>query len=252
MANPGTQSSAPESVDDSPGMTSSQSLGQRLRDAREARGMSLREMARRIDVSPSFVSQVERGKANPSVGTLYALVSELGASLDELMGDSPIATEQEVVDEPTISREFDPHMAWDPQTATWPRVGVPVQKGKKRNRIVMSGVVWERLTADDDPFVDFLHVEYAPGSSSCPDDNMMRHGGREYGTILSGKINVQVGFDEYELGVGDSIHFDSATPHRLKNPYDEPCSAIWFVVARRQDTRVFEPLVVTSHLPGMP
>jgi len=234
------------------GSNSSAHLGQRLRDAREARGMSLREMARRIEVSPSFVSQVERGKANPSVGTLYALVSELGASLDELMGDSAIAADSAVSPIAAALPDLDPNMEWDPQTANWPRVGIPVQRGKKRHRIVMSGVVWERLTPDDDPFVDFLHVEYAPGSSSCPDDNMMRHGGREYGTILSGKINVQVGFDEYELGVGDSIYFDSATPHRLSNPYGETCTATWFVVARRQDTRTFEPVVVSSHLPGLP
>lgn len=246
----GAKDLAPESVDDS--ATASQVLGQRLREAREGRGISLREMARRIDVSPSFVSQVERGKANPSVGTLYAMVSELGASLDELMGDSTPGAEQETTDQISTANELEPRLAWDPGSANWPRVGAPVQRGNKRSRIVLSGVVWERLTPDDDPFVDFLRVEYAPGSSSCPDDNMMRHGGREYGTILSGKINVQVGFDEYELSPGDSIHFDAATPHRLSNPYDEPCSAVWFVLARRQDNRDFEPVLTGSHLPGMP
>ena len=54
-----------------------------MRAARGARGASLREVARQVDVSPSFVSQVELGKASPSVGTLYALVSVLGISLDE-------------------------------------------------------------------------------------------------------------------------------------------------------------------------
>lgn len=248
MANP-EQSSNPEIADDST-TTASQNLGSRLRAARESRRISLREMARRIGVSPSFVSQVERGKANPSVVTLYAFVSELGASLDELMGDSTIEASQQAPQE--TSTPLEPGLAWDPQTTTWPRVGIPVQRSNNRSRIVMSGVVWERLTPEDDSFVDFLQVEYAPGSSSCRDDDMMRHGGREYGTILSGRINVQVGFEEYELGVGDSIHFDSATPHRLSNPYDEPCSAIWIVVARRQDNRVFKPVVMSNHLPGMP
>ena len=64
-------------------------LGPAVRAAREARGLSLRELARRLDVSPSFVSQVEHGKANPSVGTLYALVTVLGTTLDDLIGDEP-------------------------------------------------------------------------------------------------------------------------------------------------------------------
>jgi len=62
-------------------------MGQRLRAAREAAKMSLRELARRVHLSPSFISQVELGRAAPSVGTLYAMTSELGLSLDSLMGD---------------------------------------------------------------------------------------------------------------------------------------------------------------------
>ena len=62
-------------------------LGAAIRATREARGLSLRELARRIEVSPSFVSQIELGKVNPSVATLYALVGVLGTTLDDLIGD---------------------------------------------------------------------------------------------------------------------------------------------------------------------
>jgi len=57
---------------------SSTPMVQRLRAAREAAKMSLRELARRVDLSPSFISQVELGRAAPSVGTLFAMTSELG------------------------------------------------------------------------------------------------------------------------------------------------------------------------------
>src|SRR5262245_64621379 len=60
------------------------SLGARLRAERERSGLTLRELARRLEVSPSLVSQIETGKSQPSVRTLYAIVSELGISLDEL------------------------------------------------------------------------------------------------------------------------------------------------------------------------
>src|SRR5665213_2413765 len=59
-------------------------VGAQLRERRFENGMSLRELARRLDVSPSLVSQIETGKIQPSVRTLYAIVSELGLSLDEI------------------------------------------------------------------------------------------------------------------------------------------------------------------------
>jgi transcriptional regulator with XRE-family HTH domain len=210
-----------------------ENLGAAIRAAREARGLSLRALARRVNVSPSVVSQMERGKANPSVGTLYALVSELGVSLNELLGRPGSAV-----------RLLSPE--------SWPRIDKAVVRVEERGRVQMSGVVWERLTADD-PFVDFLHVEYAPGSASCPPEDMVRHGGREYGVIVTGRLEVQVGFETFSLGPGDSIHFDSSTPHRLSNPHDEPCAAVWFVLARRDDTRVAPTSSPSAwaHLPGL-
>ena len=204
-------------------------LGQAIRAAREARGLSLRELARRVNVSPSFVSQIELGKANPSVGTLYAVVSVLGTTLDDLIGEPTGGSGPELVDAPPADGAA---------PGGWPPVDVPLQPAEGRKRVEMSGVVWERLTADHDPYVDFLHVEYAPGSSSCAPDQLMRHGGREYGHLLHGRLDVQVGFETYSLGPGDSIHFDSMTPHRLSNPYDEPCTAVWFVLERRDDDRL--------------
>src|SRR5918996_1531033 len=59
-------------------------VGRRLRANREERGLSLRELARRLGMSPSAISQIETGKSRPSVSTLYAMVSELGISLDDL------------------------------------------------------------------------------------------------------------------------------------------------------------------------
>lgn len=236
-------------------------IGRRLREARTARGISLREMARRIGVSPTFVSQVERGKSNPSVGTLYAFATELGASLDELTSERP---DPDQVTGPRLAPAAAENagaantgdgeqLSWDPRTAAWPRIGAPVQRGHDRRRIQLSGVVWERLTHDDDPYTDFLHVRYAPGSASCPENDMMRHGGREYGYIVSGRIDVQIGFDLYHLEPGDSIHFDSTTPHRLSNPYGEPCTGIWVVIARREDSRLAgqQAAANSNHLPGL-
>src|SRR5215469_3425567 len=64
-------------------------LGPRLRQVREQRGLSARELARRIQCSPSLISQIERGLSAPSVGMLYALATELRTSLDFLFGAAP-------------------------------------------------------------------------------------------------------------------------------------------------------------------
>jgi transcriptional regulator with XRE-family HTH domain len=229
-------------------------IGSHLRQARKQRGISLREMARRIEVSPSFVSQVELGRTKPSVGTLYAFVSELGLSLDDLMADgdpnrvapaaamsaTPFAESgargrSREIGRTTMVRPL--NGAGRPEAMssdeTWSGRPSPVQRADTRRRLQVSGAAWERLTNGDDPLVDFLHVTYSPGAESCPADHLMHHGGREYGFVISGRLHVQVAFDEHTLGPGDSISFDSMTPHRLSNPFSEETVSTWLVVGRR-------------------
>lgn len=197
------------------------SMGDRLRRARTARGLSLRTVARRLGVSPSLVSQVETGRAKPSVSTLYALANELGVSLDELLfvdaEPGPPAAEP-VVPEPTSD----------------PLPRDPVQRADSRVRIGLgSGVQWERLTTESLRNVDFLYVTYEVGGASSPEDAFQRHQGQEWGYVLSGTLHVNIGFDEFVVGPGDAITFDSAVPHRLSNRGTEPVRAVWFVLGRR-------------------
>ena len=193
-------------------------LGERLRRARTARGLSLRAIARRIGVSPSLISQVETGRAKPSVSTLYALAAELGISLDELMFmDAP----------PPVAEDE----AGTAAAATIP--DDPVQRADSRASISLgSGVLWERLTTESLRNVDFLYVTYEVGGASSPADAFQRHKGQEWGYVLSGTLHVNIGFDEYDVGPGDAITFDSAVPHRLSNQGEEPVRAIWFVMGR--------------------
>jgi transcriptional regulator with XRE-family HTH domain len=206
-----------------------ESVGSRLRAERERQRLSLRELARRLDVSASLISQVELGKATPSVGTLYAIVSELGMSLDELFFE-PGASEGRA--RLGVVRPGD--------DASRARTGPtePVVRVEERKAIQLdSGVRWERLTSVTEHDVDFLYVVYAVGGASCAEDSLMRHAGREYGHVIAGRLGVTVGFDTYELGPGDSIAFDSTMPHRLFNAGDAPAEGIWFVIGRGGDAR---------------
>jgi transcriptional regulator with XRE-family HTH domain len=203
-------------------------LGDRLRTARAARGLSLRSLAERVGVSPSLISQVERGLARPSVNTLYALARELDVSFDELLfpdvrpgAPDPVATPNPPM---TPSHPGD----WPAQPAR------PVQRAADRRSIrLASGVVWERLTSESLPNVDFLYVTYEVGGASSPEHEFQRHGGQEWGYVLSGRLGVTIGFDDHVLERGDAIALDSTVPHRLYNLGDQPVHAIWFVHGRR-------------------
>jgi len=83
----------------------------------------------------------------------------------------------------------------------------------------------------------FLMLVYPPGAASCDADSLMRHSGKEYGYVLSGRLGVCIGFDEYELGPGMAISFDASSPHRLWAIGESPAEALWVVVGRQNDSR---------------
>jgi quercetin dioxygenase-like cupin family protein len=74
---------------------------------------------------------------------------------------------------------------------------------------------------------------YPAGGESAPADALVRHTGREFGIVLAGRLRVTVGFEDHELGPGDSISFDSTVPHRLYNDGDETVEAVWVVLGRQ-------------------
>ena len=189
-------------------------IGDRLREERTKAGISQRELARRLGLSASLISQLESGQSKPSVGTLYAIVTELNLSLDRVIrGD-----------------DYD-----DGSPATGGNNGAAsplVHPGDRQAIELDSGVRWEELSATSEHGVDFLLAVYEVGGASTADESLMRHHGREYGYVISGTLGIRIGFQEYELGPGDSIAFDSTQPHRLFNKGEVPVQAIWFVVGR--------------------
>jgi transcriptional regulator with XRE-family HTH domain len=194
-------------------------LGPRLRGAREKAGMSVRGLARKVGVSASLVSQIEHGHVMPSVGTLYAMANELGLLVDDLFRDEDTAPQP---DRP--ARGF--------------ATPSPVQRSRGRETIHLSGGVrWERLTPTSDAEVEFLYVVYDVGATSCEKDALIRHGGKEYAYVLSGRLGIQVGFEEFELRPGDSISFDAQNPHRLWTIGKRPAVAVWVVLNRHGDRR---------------
>jgi transcriptional regulator with XRE-family HTH domain len=194
-------------------------LGRQIRAERLGQGLGLREMARRLGISASALSQIETGKAQPSVSKLFDIVNLLGVSVDGLLAGEagqPGGNPQAVV-----TRGHEGFFSLQ-------------QAGEHETLELESGVVWTRLTAGSFPGVEFLRVTYQPGACSSHEGGFMRHAGQEFGYLLSGRLRVDVGFDRHELGPGDSISFPATTPHRLSNDGDEPVQAVWCILGRHR------------------
>ncbi len=196
------------------------SVGPAIRRHRLRKGLTAQALAEKASVSPSLISQVETGKLTPSVGTLFAIVVELGLSLDELFFESEEKPQADRVD----------------SDESPPQVERVVRNGDRAQLDLGSGVHWQRLTPTHDR-LDFLYVVYEVGGASCAEDTLMRHHGREFGLVLSGRLGAKIGFDFYELSPGDSIVFNADTPHRLWTIGDEPSTVVWSILGREDDGR---------------
>ena len=210
-------------------------IGEKLRAARRAQQLSLRELAERAEVSPSMLSKIENGKANPSVRTLHSLSEALSVPVHRLFSEKTETkldmTMANALSEMTAS-EF--RVAEDNEVFSSKEPGFddltrqlqgPVVKGNARSTIeLQGGVTWSRLTPDQEEGAEFLQISYEPGGNSG--QRMSHHAGREFHYILHGEMLLELGFEQYVLKAGDSIVFDSNTPHRLSNPGQAPLSAI--------------------------
>jgi transcriptional regulator with XRE-family HTH domain len=204
-------------------------IGPRLRAERARRDISIRALARDIGVSPSLISQIETGKSQPSVSTLYAITSALDLPLEDLFDadglDQP-ATSDAGAASPASGISGLRYFGTDRAKG----VGPHVTPEDRELLTLESGVTWQRLGQVPHHHVDFLLVTYQPGSASSTDGRLMRHGGTEYAYLINGELILTLGFDQHVLAAGDSICFESTTPHGYRNDGEVPAVGVWFVV----------------------
>jgi len=234
-------------MSDSPPKTAV-AIGEKLRAARQGQKISLRELADKAEVSASMLSQIENGKAFPSVRSIYSIAAALALPVDyffpeQISNDGDSAAEQStanVVDmtasdlrEARVNGPVDEsNVVFDNLPNLPPVAAGPVVPANRRPTIQLNGdVTWSRLTMQAEQGVEFLEIIYDPGATSGV--HMSHHEGREFGVVLDGELVVELGFERYTLRQGDSIIFDSTTPHRLMNQGDKPIRALWVVFERR-------------------
>jgi len=191
-------------------------IGDEIRRVRLSRKLSLRSVASAIGVSASLLSQVETGKTQPSVSTLYTLVNHLGISLDGLMKGRVQGQNSD-----DISGYEDGHH------------GIVQRRSENPTIEMENGVVWERLADGGKDDADPLMVTYEPGSSSSVEAKMMRHDAIEYGVIIEGTLTLRIESDVHELYPGDSFSFDANRLHMYENNSAKAARGIWFVIGNK-------------------
>ena len=167
-------------------------IGRRLAAHRTRLGLRVAELARRVGVTPSLISQIEHGQSRPSVSTLFALAQALDVPVDAFFRESPGPAPAPVDGRYLV---------------------------RKRDRAVIDiegGVHWERLTRATIDHLDFFELIYEPGAQSHP--RQYTHPGTEMVLMISGQLEITIGFERYSLDPGDSIDFPSSMPHRYVNP----------------------------------
>lgn len=162
-------------------------IGERLRELREARKISMRALARDSGLSANALSTIERGKVSPSVSTLYKLADALGVSITAFFG------------------------------AEGEKKQVVFLKADERARVSFTRGVFEGLGGEQfigrvEPFLLTLENSANSGPRS------MTHTGHEFVFCLRGELEYQVERQLYRLSAGDSLLFAAQLKHRWKNP----------------------------------
>lgn len=186
----------------------SASVGARIRDLRQARGLSARALAKTLGISPSAVSQIERGVMQPSVSRLIAITDALGVPLVAAF-------------DPASDRPVEPA---GPSGFTLQR------SGQSPDIVLDSGVSFRRLTPGSAPGVDYFESVYPPGTSAHGADGLFHHEGYEVGTVVSGELTIDFEAERVILRAGDAISYPCSVPHRLHNTGAVDAVAHWLIV----------------------
>jgi len=175
-------------------------LGAHIRRLRLSKHMSLGDLAAQVGTSRSFISQVEQGKALPSLGTLKSIASALAVTVGSLIDEPPTKT------------------------------AGPVLRASSRPKIdrLHAGVVIEALThRDTHKNMEPILARLEPGAISGQEGYV--HNGQEFGIVIKGSLHMELDGATYELNEGDSIYYDSSRPHRFINPTDSETVVIWVI-----------------------
>jgi transcriptional regulator with XRE-family HTH domain/mannose-6-phosphate isomerase-like protein (cupin superfamily) len=221
MAHPQTDS---QPIADQSGLESRHvrlhALGGEIRSLRRERGLSAVTLARRCGVSPSLISQVERGLTAPSLEVLWAIAKAL---------DVPMGTFFQAPG-PNASGAEDPETSSETPPSTEGGLGgsqpkaIVVRAGRRKRLGLTPSLTYQLLSPDLQHMIEFVWAEFSPGEEGPLEPFV--HAGEEQMVVIQGEMHVWIGDEVWLLGPGDAITFDSAVPHRAGNRGTTPAIII--------------------------
>jgi transcriptional regulator with XRE-family HTH domain len=186
-------------------------VGQRIRDLRRTRAMSLETVAARTDLSIGFLSQIERGLSSPSLRVLATLADVLGVGIAALFGAKETA-------------------------GTAPDAIVTRQRQRAELNLWRTGISKQLLSpAGSEGRLNLFLVHMEPGGSTG--DELYTHDGEEAGLVIEGEMRLTVDAKSWTLKQGDSFRFASRRPHRFSNPSDDSKAVVLWVNAVSASSR---------------
>ena len=178
------------------------SLGERIRQRRKELNLRLVELAAQCEISTSFLSQIERDQANPSISTLHEIAVALGVTVASFFAEP---------------ENGQPNLPSEAQKE--PAAFVVRSNARKTLMYPGSGIQNELLSPDLNRAIQMMYVIMPPGASTGPES--LAHEGEECGVVLQGTVEIWVGDEHFLLGPGDSIYQKSTIPHRSRNVGDD-------------------------------
>lgn len=173
-------------------------LGERIRAYRTARDISLRRLAQSASVSPGFLSQVERGRANVSIGRLRQIASALNITIADLFADHEITAHR------LVRRADRPSLPTGPLARKYLLSQRPLK------------------------YLEAYLGEFDEGGSTG-DDQYVHGDAQELFYVMTGRVTLWLGDEVIGLDAGDSIEYSTSTPHRAANAGKRRASVLWLV-----------------------
>ena len=172
-------------------------IGEKIKELRKNKGMIISDLAEQSELSSGIISQIERDMVSPSIVTLWKIAQSLGVSVGYFFDEEPKNSISPVI----------------------------TKNNRKTISASSNNAIYELLSQDLNRKIEFLYITIKAGDYSTKD--FVTHEGEECGIVIKGRLMVKTNNEEYILEEGDSIYFDSMTPHRYINIGEEVCESVW-------------------------
>ena len=170
-------------------MVENERLGNKIRKLRISKGMNLTALSKKIDKTPSYLSQIERGIASPSIMALREISKALNVPIFYFLIDDK-------------------------------KQSAIVRKNERRVlQFPKSHLTYELLSPDLSDQIEVIRTRIEPGATTS--SKPLSHKGEECTLVIEGKMKIQVGDKFFVLEEGDSIYYFATIPHKITSIGDK-------------------------------